>query len=233
MRVHVAARCCAAVLGIVMCMVALSACSASTSDTAASDGSGERLASSFAAYAEQLLERDGELLDPAQYEVLERAAQTGEIDAADYAAAWSDFAACVVGKGYPQPEYYMLDNGLYQGGSITAPPEYDGDIAYGERLLEASSTCKNAHLIAVQEFYEAQTGNPNLYADRSEGAVDCLKRAGLVPETYTIAQYREERDLWDGVTAEPDTVLDMNSSEVRGCLAANDTNFVEPWDSEG
>ncbi|RSX58887.1 hypothetical protein [Bifidobacterium samirii] len=225
-------RCVAAACGVLACVMMLAACGGQTEDTAVPDGTGERLASSFTAYAEQLLERDGDVLAPAQYEVLEQAARTGEISAADYAAAWSDFSSCVVDSGYPRPDYYMLENGLYQGGSITAPPEYNGDIAYGERLLEASSVCKTAHLIAIQEFYQAQAGNPNLYADRSEGAVDCLRRAELVPQSYTIAQYREERDLWNHNAPAPDMILDLNSAEVRGCLAANDTDFTFPWGSE-
>ena len=62
-----------------------------------------------------------------------------------------------------------------------------------------------------------------------EGAVDCLKRAGLVPKSYTVEQYEKEANAM-GHAAPGETVnttYDMKKPEVLACLAANGNVFMD------
>ena len=54
------------------------------------------------------------------------------------------------------------------------------------------NACGIATVDSVDALYMAQVGNPNLYASHKEGAVDCLKRAGLVPKSYTCLLYTSD-----------------------------------------
>ena len=91
------------------------------------------------------------------------------------------------------------------------------------------NACGIATVDSVDALYMAQVRNPNLYASHEEGAVDCLKRAGLVPKSYTVEQYEKEANAM-GHAAPGETVnttYDMKKPEVLACLAANGNVFMD------
>lgn len=192
------------------------------------DGGGERLASSFTAYAEQLMDAGPYgygTPSGTQRAILERIIEQGEVTARDYAQAWSNYVSCVTDKGYPAPTYVAMSNGIYQEQGMVPPPEHNDDLEYGATMAREAGKCSGAEWGSVHELYMVQAGNPGLYADHAEGAVDCLKRAGLVPQSFTAEQYRRETDIRSNAEPVDDPVLDQESEAVRSCMAANGVRF--------
>lgn len=78
----------------------------------------------------------------------------------------------------------------------------------------------------MQELFAAQSDNPGLYANQYEGALDCLKRKGVVPSSTSLKAYvADEKKLEKDSNAE--VMFDAKSPDYRSCLAANGTRFAE------
>ena len=61
--------------------------------------------------------------------------------------------------------------------------------------------------------------------------VDCLHRKNLVPQNYTIDQYRKESDLYMNDTSEHaiDRIsFDINDSDTLPCLATTAPTLLHP-----
>ncbi|OZG59994.1 hypothetical protein BLEM_2169 [Bifidobacterium lemurum] len=229
--IHSVLRRMAAVVCAVVLSVGLCGC-AGSSDGAdgGGDSGGARLASSLRAYAAQLLEEDDGSMGAEQRDILQRAAESGEVSVSDYEAAWQRYQTCVVDKGYDRPELATYTNGIHHTIGSTLTEEQSTDQAYLEKMGRDDGSCRDTYVRAVNEIYMAQVGNPNLYADHDEGAVDCLRRGGLAPKSYTVEDYREDQDKAahksDG--EELDTGIDMDDPEVMACMAANGYMFIDP-----
>lgn len=234
---RMAAVVCAVVLSVGL-SVGLCGCAGSSGSSGSSDGAddggdgsgGARLASSLRAYAAQLLEDDDGSMGAEQRDILQRAAESGEVSVSDYEAAWQRYQTCVVDKGYDRPELLTYSNGIRQANEGAMTPEQAADLAYTEKMARDYDACMVAHVDGVNALYVAQAGNPNLYADYDEGAVDCLRRGGLAPKSYTVDDYREDQDMLahrsDG--EELETGIDMDDPEVMACMAANGYMFIDP-----
>lgn len=186
-----------------------------TNQATDSGSGGKRLASSLQAYATQLLGQDSGM-DPAQKATLRK-------------AAWSRYITCVQDKGYPRPTLKTYSNGIQQPQGDVLPSDKADDLDYIQKKAKDLNACGIATVDSVDALYMAQVGNPNLYASHGEGAVDCLKRAGLVPKSYTVEQYEKEANAM-GHAAPGETVnttYDMKKPEVLACLAANGNVFMD------
>ncbi|WP_169171445.1 hypothetical protein [Bifidobacterium oedipodis] len=214
-----------------MLSVGLCGCTTSSDGTDSDDGlGGAKLASSLQAYATQLLEADNGSMDTEQRDILQRVAETGEVSVSDYEAAWQRYQTCVVDKGYNRPQLLTYSNGIHQANSETMTAEQAADLTYAEKMAKDYDACMIAHVDGINALYMAQVANPNLYANHDEGAVDCLRRGGLVPKSYTLEDYREDQDKMahksDG--KDPETGLDMDNPDVLACMAANGYMFTHP-----
>lgn len=199
-----------------------------TNQATDSGSGGNRLASSLQAYATQLLGQDSGM-DPAQKATLRKAATSGKISLSDYKAAWSRYITCVQDKGHPRPTLKTYSNGIQQPQGDVLPSDKADDLDYIQKKAKDLNACGIATVDSVDALYMAQVGNPNLYASHEEGAVDCLKRAGLVPKSYTVEQYEKEANAM-GHAAPGETVnttYDMKKPEVLACLAANGNVFMD------
>ena len=217
-------------VAILLSIGLLGGCGGTGARNDADDAGGKRLASSLNDYAQQLLQHPEAYYlgtpSPAQQDIMRTIVETGRLSDADYAKAWSNYTACVTDKGYPAPTYVAMTNGIYMEQGLSAPPEHNGDIDYEMAMVEAAKSCGAAEWDLVHTLYMAQAGNPGLYADHAEGAVDCLKRAGLVPQDYTADQYRRETDARSDAEPVDIPLLDQDSPAVQACMAANGYGFT-------
>lgn len=203
-------------------MVAMTACgqktesadagaSASGESASGSSASQARLADSLQSLIEQTLEQERKdpTAAPEQIAILERAAQTGKISASDYESAWSDYRQCMVDKGDPEPVLWHYPNGMYTQAPV------GGDDKKSDAFLRDYQECHNRYVVAVNTVYGVQQGNPSLYADPSEAIVDCLKREGLAPKSYTAEDFSHEQA--EGKYRS----FDVHDEKVRACMVAN------------
>lgn len=113
-------------------------------------------------------------------------------------------------KGQPEPILTRYENGIYVQALVKG-----SDKAMNE-FFSAQTECETRHVTFVNQAYRVQLGNTELYVDANVAIVDCMKKAGAVPMSYTIDQLLEERGAGTGVFAR-DTI----KPEVRSCNAAN------------
>lgn len=187
--------------------------------TSAPSNGGERLAPSLSALFDQYLTRND--LSTFEREVLTRAKQTGRIGAADYETAHSREAQCMAAQGY-DITYKKLPNGLYKN-TPHLPTTTDNAKAQSQAdaLMNASAECAKGVTMVIEALYTVQQGNPDLFADPYEAAVQCLRKAGLVPGDYTAqtfaAQY--EKSLQQAP-------FDPNSDTAQACLTGAGIAFA-------
>ncbi|WP_164520950.1 hypothetical protein [Bifidobacterium samirii] len=191
-----------------------------TRQTADPDATGERLASSLSEYAQQLLDEGGDDIGETQRAAIQRVIDTGEVSRSDYEAAYDGYTTCMTDRGHSKPEFYTTSNGVKQPYARVSDGE---DTSTEEGIHNDEIACTAMHISVISVLYQAQVGNPNLYSDHDEGAVDCLKRAGLVPKDYTIAQYRDDVNTMNHVDPgeTPDTTLDRDDPGVQSCMVTN------------
>ncbi|PST49107.1 hypothetical protein COO72_04030 [Bifidobacterium callitrichos] len=178
------------------------------------DGNG-RLASSLPAYIDEVL------ADPyvSDYErpFLEQAKKEGRVSTAVYEKVWSDYKTCMVDHGFPEPKLERFPNGM-----MDIMQHAVGTDEQEERWRDAYADCylRFSH---VQGLYGQQQGNPNLYANVDEAVVDCMRREGVVPPSYTVKDFNDGQTLLqtEGWTDAKDKLgYDFGDARVRGCKAA-------------
>ena len=178
------------------------------------DGNG-RLASSLSAYIDEVL------ADPyvSDYErpFLEQAKKEGRVSTAVYEKVWSDYKTCMVDRGFPEPKLERFPNGM-----MDIMQHAVGTDEQEERWRDAYADCylRFSH---VQGLYGQQQGNPNLYANVDEAVVDCMRREGVVPPSYTVKDFNDGQTLlqtegW--ADAKNKLGYDFSDARVRGCKAA-------------
>ncbi|PST46208.1 hypothetical protein CPA40_07140 [Bifidobacterium callitrichos] len=178
------------------------------------DGNG-RLASSLSAYIDEVL------ADPyvSDYErpFLEQAKKEGRVSTAVYEKVWSDYKTCMVDHGFPEPKLERFPNGM-----MDIMQHAVGTDEQEERWRDAYADCylRFSH---VQGLYGQQQGNPSLYANVDEAVVDCMRREGVVPPSYTVKDFNDGQTLLqtEGWTDAKDKLgYDFGDARVRGCKAA-------------
>lgn len=192
--------------------VPLSACSTSWSRDTADDAqtSGTRIAPSMSALFDQYLAKD--TLSQFERDVLQRAKKTGKISAEDYETAHDKQAACMAENGW-QEQTRKLSNGLYQTTGVTPVPSTDAEV---NKYMETSSTCSEGVSKVIESLYQLQQGNPGLLADPYETAVECLKKGGLVDDSYTG---RKLENALNGDGTSKGLPFDASSDAAQSCFA--------------
>ncbi|PAU69471.1 hypothetical protein B1400_0837 [Bifidobacterium italicum] len=168
----------------------------------------------------------------------------GKVSKTDYDQAWSNYQQCIIDKGYAAPTSTMYANGIR--GTITQTDvEGRGDDVF-QKTQDDSSACRLSEYLYVDEMYRLSLGNPNLYSDRSEGLVDCLKRNQLVNPSYTAQQYEKEfeengtvyskqlqqhspNEAWN--LSKEAFSFDFDDGQVQYCFATNGLD-VKTWGPE-
>ena len=138
------------------------------------------LASSLSELAQMRLDLYGEEMSDKQRAVVESVVETGEIAAADYESALSDYRRCMLDLGYKEIVFVDVGKGLkvetvHQSGTA------EQEMKYGEDRV----ACSALHSMDVETLYESQVGNVTLIKDQYDAVADCLKRDGLVDGSYT------------------------------------------------
>ncbi|MFC5221326.1 hypothetical protein [Bifidobacterium leontopitheci] len=172
-------------------------------------GLGERRAGSMGEFIDSLIK------DPATTEkakgILERAKRDGGMSATDYERSWADYKQCMLDRGYKEIILIKYPNGIY-----AEPGHYRGTAEQEAKQTEDMRSCMS-DLFPLIELYGAQIGNPNLYSNQSEAIVDCMRRNGMVPMSYTVNDYVNDKAKDDYTKAG----IDVRDMKVRECEVAN------------
>ena len=217
-------------IAVFACIASLSSCSKNTTES--NDGMAGADTGQFASSMDDLINSflDSDQYDESQKRVLRAALQhDGEIPYASYGAAWESYRQCLADKGYTKPPK-NLTNGIY-----FAPAYFSSEgltEAQSRKLGEDIDECRISQVYAVDLVYRAQLGNPEFYGDPEVALVDCLHRKNLVPQNYTMSQYRKEYDSYmndaSGGMPEDWFSFDFNDGAVLSCLAANKSPLIQP-----
>ncbi|WP_288921073.1 hypothetical protein [Bifidobacterium pullorum] len=229
----------AAVLACAGLLCCLGACREEDDDSTVDDGQdvdammgdrkGERLASSLEGYIDLMIDRvraDKKLaeLDPSgeatlrMVGTLERARKNGGVSLSDYENAWSDYRQCMLDRGYKEIVLLRQSNGVYTEASHKAGTAAQ-ESSYNQDML----ACSVLHVGYIDAVYMVQVSNPDLYANIYEGALDCLRRNGLVPKGYSMEDFRY--DLYEAPSRE-DLKVDIYSYPVASCLVGNNIKVI-------
>lgn len=122
----------------------------------------------------------------------------GVVDDSEYAELRDSFRQCLEDLGIAVT---LEANG---GFSVTV----QGTLSESQVTQDAVPGCEKRTVGSVAMLYEQVRRNPER-KDEFAIVVDCLKRDGIVGDSYTVAQYA--KDIGD------QTGLDWNSTEVRTC----------------
>lgn len=214
--------------------------------TSSAAATGTRVASSFSDRIQDLIDNQSSAhpMSQTQVDMLRRALDhDGIVSAADYEQAWSNYRQCVVDKGYNAPPAVRYGNGLYSPVSTTDTNGLTQE--QGLKVSEDRTACFMEHAISVDEMYRYATANPDMLTDPDEATVDCLQRAKAAPTSYTVAQYRKEKEAYDqdlsqqyesgtDVTKDPGKfyTISLGDPAVVTCMVANgSTLFSTPEQS--
>ena len=116
--------------------------------------------------------------------VLTRAVKTGKISRADYEHAYSKYRQCMASRGYRDLRYERQPDGLYKQTDSASMTAADFD-AY----MDASNACSQGTISIIEAEYRDQQDNPERYKDQSIVAVQCLRDAGKVDDSYTALHF--------------------------------------------
>lgn len=190
-----------------------------TACTPAPPSGGERLAPSLGALFDQYLARKD--LSPFERDVLTRARQSGRIATADYENAHAKEAACMTAAGY-DITYKKLPNGLYKNTPhLPTTNDTKKAQAQADALMTASAECAKHVTMVIEALYTVQQGNPDLFADPFDAAVQCLRKAGLVPGDYTTATFADQY-----AKSFQQAPFDPNGDPAQACLAGAGIAFA-------
>lgn len=171
---------------VALSLITISSCSAngaaSTSSTTFEEekAHAERYPSLVDDWKEDLNRHD---LSNFEREVLERAVKTGKITQDDYERAHSLYIQCMAEKGFKGAKYVKQPDGLYKLVSSSSNAD-DSDTWWN-----ASIQCSEGTDSLIEAEYRDQQDNPERYKDPSMIAVQCLRDAGKVDDSYTAAQF--------------------------------------------
>ncbi|PKU96932.1 hypothetical protein PG2083B_0799 [Bifidobacterium pseudolongum subsp. globosum] len=211
------------------CITSLSSCSKNATES--NDGLEGADTGQFASSMDDLINSllDNDQYDEDQKKVLRAALQhDGEIPYASYSAAWESYRQCLADKGYTKPPK-NLTNGIYFAPTYVST---EGLTEIQNRKMDDDiDECQDSRVYAVDLAYRTRLGNPEFYGDPEVALVDCLHRKNLVPQNYTMNQYRKEYDSYmndtSGGMPEDWFSFDFNDGAVLSCLAANKSPLIQ------
>lgn len=190
-----------------LCLLTLTSCTAGQPE----QGPPRKLAESFSELLDQRLSLPR--INDFEREVYERAKKTGRIEQADYDEAYSRFASCMSEGGKPI-KLRKLKSGLYR---ITNAPLDPGETT--EHAMTIVSACQDVTTGFIPELFQIQQVNPQLIGDGFEVTYRCLERAGLVPDGYSLDQFKKsQREAPPpGKRSTDEMPFDFESDEVQSC----------------
>lgn len=183
---------------------------------AAAEANG-RLGANLNDYIDNLLRNP--YLSDYERPIIEQAKRDGGISTSTYEKVWADYKSCMADRGYKGIQLHKWPNGIYD--EYTHAP---GTPAQEEKWRNDWRDCflRFEH---VESLYGAQQSNPSLYADIYEAAVDCMRREGVVPMSFTVSDYNKVQGK-SGANATVTTAageqvtVNMRDPIVRGRKAA-------------
>ena len=178
---------------------------------------GGRLAGSLVELFQQRL-RDTSLR-PLEVEILERAVQAGSISADDYERSHTEFKTCLAQHGVDAAMWSWRKgaDGVYQ------PTAYQ---AADEGTISAANAYCQPEVDAVQQLFQIQQSNPDLFADPALVGASCLRRQGVVAGDYSAEQFGIDVKKASDLSAP----FDPYDPPVNACLAAAGYLFVKAGD---
>ncbi|WP_289097517.1 hypothetical protein [uncultured Bifidobacterium sp.] len=207
-----------------------------------------KIASSLSERIQNLLAMNDTMAQPMsekQIAILKRALDhDGKVSKTDYDQAWSNYQQCVIDKGYAAPTSTIYSDGIRGSTTVTDADDRGEDALH--KAQDDSDACRLSEYQSVDEMYRLSLGNPQLYADRDEGFVDCLKRKELVDPSYTAQQFKKEfEQSGEEYSANPKQYppkeawqksqevysFDFYDSQVQYCFATNGHD-VKTWAPE-
>lgn len=191
--------------GLFLVAAALSALTVSACAPAPDDDAG-RLAPSLHALIEQALGRND--LSEWDRAALEKESEEGKISQADYVEGMDLFDACLKSAGIEFDRTVLL-NGVIE---FQPPP---GRYSEAEIDAQAKAQYECSVNAATQEIFTLQQANPDLLADFPQAAVNCLKKAGVVDDEFTKADFENASGSGAGPAEYP---FDVMSPEAQTCL---------------
>lgn len=192
------------VSAVLMTTLVLSGCIGVTGE----DGS-SRLAPSLKALFDQALERDD--LSDWDRAALQQASEEGQISQADYVEGMDLFDSCMQSAGFEFTRTTLL-NGVIE----FQPPS--GQVSADEinAQAKAQAECYSSTNAVTQELFRMQQANPDLLADFSQAAVNCLKEADVVGDEFTKDDFT---DVFGSQKSDSeDYPFDVMDPRVQTCL---------------
>ena len=152
-------------------------------------------------------------------QVLEDALNHGGLSTSAYETAWSDYKTCMIDRGYRPFELTRYPNGIY-----VMPPHTVGTDAQEQQYTE-DYQAYYLPIMPIETVYRMQRANPSLLRNQNEAVVDCLKRDGVVPMSYTTSDYAAGR------LEQTSEFFDFKDPPVRGYQVANGVYSTYPADA--
>ncbi|BDR55162.1 hypothetical protein KIMH_12730 [Bombiscardovia apis] len=170
---------------------------------------GEKMATSIAVLARKRIDET----DPSDFQkqILEKAVSQGSISTGDYENAWASFKRCFTEKGHGDISFEKTSNGIYDQ-TYDVPSD---SPAEADKIQKDFQLCSSEYSSEISYIYELQVGNPNLYSNPREAALDCLHKSGAVPKNYSLQQLNKD------ISSGPDATIDVFSSPVQNCFVPN------------
>ncbi|WP_143248733.1 hypothetical protein [Bifidobacterium hapali] len=192
---------------------------------------GQKIASSFDERIDQTItgvEHDSELeeLDPTgeykerKLEILRRTKQAGSMSAADYESIWANYRQCMTDRGYKNIILLKQVNGVYTEAGHRIDRNNPRERTYTKDMME----CGIIHTGYLNSLYKDQQGNPNLFKNPFEGALDCMHRNNYVPKDYSLDDLKH--DLYGDVTDKSQLKADIYGAQIPSCLIANNITVL-------
>ena len=125
-------------------------------------------------------------------DVLKRAVKTGKITQDDYEQAHSLYIQCMAAKGFDDAKYIKQPDGLYK--LVESPHSAARD---SDTWWDTSIQCSTGTDSIIEAEYRDQQDNPERYRDQGIVAVQCLRDAGKVDDSYTAAQFNNALTRYD------------------------------------
>jgi hypothetical protein len=169
----------------------------------------QRLAPSLKAYAQQQLAHDD--LSDWDRAVIEKASQTGTVSQADYDEGTDNFEACLNAAGLHWTRTRLL-NGVVE----FQPPPGSAATGSDDNAAMIQAQCYQSTYAYTQDFFGLQQANPELLADFSLAAVNCLKKAGVVDDDFTTDDFGKVIGAHDSPIT--DWPFDVADPRAQTCL---------------
>ncbi|MFJ4037231.1 hypothetical protein ACIPVB_04030 [Microbacterium sp. NPDC090007] len=171
----------------------------------------DKLATSLASLAHQQLAEGG--MSDWDRKVLEKAVNTGAISQADYDEGVDNFDACMASAGL-----HWVRTTLLNGVVDFQPPPGDSSSNDPEGTATAQWNCYQSTYLHTQELFRLQQANPDLLANFSLAAVNCLRKAGMVGDDFTADDFDKAFGPRD--TPATDWPFDVMDLRAQTCLSS-------------